>query len=68
MTITQDEENLEISLENPVARILGIETSCDETAAAVVDKVALAFAQALRVASSTTIVEATETADRSRTD
>jgi N6-L-threonylcarbamoyladenine synthase len=37
MTITPNEESQEINLENPVARILGIETSCDETAAAVVD-------------------------------
>ena len=37
MTITTDEETKPGALENPVARILGIETSCDETAAAVVD-------------------------------
>ncbi len=37
MTIATDEETKPGVLENPVARILGIETSCDETAAAVVD-------------------------------
>ena len=31
------EESPQVDLENPVARILGIETSCDETAAAVVE-------------------------------
>ena len=37
MTITAEEETKKETLENPVARILGIETSCDETAAAVVE-------------------------------
>ena len=37
MTITVDREIQKEILENPVARILGIETSCDETAAAVVE-------------------------------
>ncbi|MGB2965455.1 MAG: tRNA (adenosine(37)-N6)-threonylcarbamoyltransferase complex transferase subunit TsaD [Anaerolineales bacterium] len=37
MTITTDEETKKETLENPIARILGIETSCDETAASVVE-------------------------------
>ena len=37
MTITAEQETKKETLENPIARILGIETSCDETAAAVVE-------------------------------
>jgi N6-L-threonylcarbamoyladenine synthase len=37
MTVSTVEEPTKKNLENPVARILGIETSCDETAAAVVE-------------------------------
>ena len=37
MSENQIEETPKVSLDNPLARILGIETSCDETAAAVVE-------------------------------
>jgi N6-L-threonylcarbamoyladenine synthase len=35
--VEAEQKEIEESLDNPVARILGIETSCDETAAAVVE-------------------------------
>ncbi len=37
MTYAADEKTVNEDLKNPVARILGIETSCDETAASVVE-------------------------------